>query len=307
MEVLRGAAHTAGDYVHTAENYLWGGNEQGRNETGEEPVAGVQGQGTAADPYDAGNAPKVVAAHHAMQGTQAPPPQSQTFFAPGTGSSTTPAGGTIQAAAPAPAPTQHVTYDQNVPVKEPPQQTTVPATTSMQAPTQSPTRSRSQSQSQSHYRAPSGSSSSPVSPRTKVAPEPGPSPLPTSTAAAASANFVGGSGGAKYRGSVPAGGVSLPPGTMRRRRSSHGSRQYVRSTGYAAEGGDFDAERPGAGREADRLMAEHNQEVTHGKGHPKDTGTAHHQHQNAGSSGTSQHHPKVSKMKEKLHIGKHHT
>jgi hypothetical protein len=32
--------------------------------------------------------------------------------------------------------------------------------------------------------------------------------------------------------------------------------KYVRSTGMAAEGGDFDATRPGAGREANRLMEE---------------------------------------------------
>ncbi|KAI9766336.1 MAG: hypothetical protein M1840_006600 [Geoglossum simile] len=31
-------------------------------------------------------------------------------------------------------------------------------------------------------------------------------------------------------------------------------RKYIRSTGMAADGGDFDATRPGAGREADRLL-----------------------------------------------------
>lgn len=33
--------------------------------------------------------------------------------------------------------------------------------------------------------------------------------------------------------------------------------QYIKSTGLAAEGGDFDAARPGAGREADRLLEQH--------------------------------------------------
>ena len=47
---------------------------------------------------------------------------------------------------------------------------------------------------------------------------------------------------------------------------------YEKSTGLAAEGGDFDASRPGAGREADRLLDEHGvaRETTgkkHGLGH----------------------------------------
>ncbi|KAJ9154993.1 hypothetical protein NKR23_g2212 [Pleurostoma richardsiae] len=40
-------------------------------------------------------------------------------------------------------------------------------------------------------------------------------------------------------------------------KKSHGSgtgEQYVKSSGLKADGGDFDASRPGAGREADRLM-----------------------------------------------------
>ncbi|KAL1880788.1 hypothetical protein VTK73DRAFT_5173 [Phialemonium thermophilum] len=42
-------------------------------------------------------------------------------------------------------------------------------------------------------------------------------------------------------------------------KESHGSgtgEQYVKSTGLKADGGDFDATKPGAGREADRLLEE---------------------------------------------------
>jgi len=84
----------------------------------------------------------------------------------------------------------------------------------------------------------------------------------------------------------------------------HGHREgYVRSTGFAADGGDFDAKRPGAGREADRLLEEH--------------GLATGQEQKSSTAGTegapgrktsmTGSHGGISKVKEKLHIGKHHS
>ncbi|KAI1094704.1 hypothetical protein F5B19DRAFT_22054 [Rostrohypoxylon terebratum] len=42
--------------------------------------------------------------------------------------------------------------------------------------------------------------------------------------------------------------------------------QYVKSTGLKADGGDFDATKPGAGREADRIMEEKGMHVNGGEG-----------------------------------------
>ncbi|KAM5345549.1 hypothetical protein ACJ41O_011410 [Fusarium nematophilum] len=64
--------------------------------------------------------------------------------------------------------------------------------------------------------------------------------------------------------------------------------EYVHATGFAADGGDFDATKPGAGREADRLME---QKATH-------LGSE-------GSSGSQSHetHSHSSKHKDKPSIG----
>ncbi|RPA98109.1 hypothetical protein L873DRAFT_1836019 [Choiromyces venosus 120613-1] len=54
-------------------------------------------------------------------------------------------------------------------------------------------------------------------------------------------------------------GGPKPLGGMKLDNESHGEgtgEKYERSTGLAADGGDFDASRPGAGREADRLLEE---------------------------------------------------
>jgi len=66
--------------------------------------------------------------------------------------------------------------------------------------------------------------------------------------------------------------------------------EYVRSSGFAADGGDFDATKPGAGREADRLFEE--------KGHHPGEQGSHDGH--GGKDKPSLGH----RLKEKLHIGK---
>jgi len=77
-------------------------------------------------------------------------------------------------------------------------------------------------------------------------------------------------------------------------KEEHGTgEQWVKSTGLAAEGGDFDATKPGAGREADRLLEQ--------KGiHKEQPGAP------AASTSPSDTKEKVSmgeKIKNKLHIG----
>jgi len=72
--------------------------------------------------------------------------------------------------------------------------------------------------------------------------------------------------------------------------------KYERSTGLAAEGGDFDATRPGAGREADRLLDEEG--VQHGAAMGK---------RGSASEGSSKGiHGLGEKLKDKLHIGSKH-
>lgn len=84
--------------------------------------------------------------------------------------------------------------------------------------------------------------------------------------------------------------------------------EYVKTTGFAAEGGNFDATLPGAGREADRLMGH--------EGKPaEDAGDL--RKKSVASTSSKEHHGglwkgshksglTMSNVKEKLHIGKHH-
>ncbi|KAL2200937.1 hypothetical protein P885DRAFT_56356 [Corynascus similis CBS 632.67] len=77
--------------------------------------------------------------------------------------------------------------------------------------------------------------------------------------------------------------------------------EYVRSSGLAADGGDFDASRPGAGREADRLLEQ--------KGLHQDTHSGSHHHGGHGANTTTGHaenggkekHGLKEKIKAKMH------
>ncbi|KAK8248720.1 hypothetical protein IWZ00DRAFT_509024 [Phyllosticta capitalensis] len=97
--------------------------------------------------------------------------------------------------------------------------------------------------------------------------------------------------------------VSGPGGAEESQEKGTGE-QYVKSTGFSADGGDFDAAKPGAGKEADRLLDS--------RGVQRDAGAAT-SDSNAASpsparSQESSEHGKTSmktKIKEKLHIGKH--
>ncbi|KAI5836812.1 hypothetical protein DFP73DRAFT_570198 [Morchella snyderi] len=124
-------------------------------------------------------------------------------------------------------------------------------------------------------------------------------------------------------------GAPKPLGESHHNEESQGTgEKYEKSTGLAAEGGDFDASRPGAGREADRLLDEkgihHGKEtkpdtsnITTGAGHSKllpghkdkshtDTTKDHHHDKQTTSpssdNGSSGHKGLAEKIKEKLHI-----
>lgn len=79
---------------------------------------------------------------------------------------------------------------------------------------------------------------------------------------------------------------------------------YVKSSGLKADGGDFDATKPGAGREADRLMEQKGISPTGSGGKDKDSGSGGAgADQKSSSSGgqEKEKHSLVDKIKEKLH------
>ncbi|ODH22520.1 hypothetical protein ACO22_05497 [Paracoccidioides brasiliensis] len=271
MEVFR-------EVVHAAENFLWGSGETSM-ENGEEPVSGIQGKGTSADPYDAGNAPKGVAVEHAIDDPvrdgKAQQEENKGLISgglvPGSGSSTAPAGGQVQAAGLQKLKTI-------VPKKESTLQATVSETRMQSTSSQPGASSGSPS-------TPAGSLGTPVLQVGTTSPPPPPS---------------GGNGS----GTTSMGAASLPqgppaPGDVSRG-SKNGTSYHMHSTGYAAEGGDFDAKEPGAGKEADRLMAEHNQQDTRRKGYAAVEGSPGND-ESSSKKNTSHHFP----LKNKMHIWKH--
>ncbi|KAK7934963.1 hypothetical protein PG985_000458 [Apiospora marii] len=91
--------------------------------------------------------------------------------------------------------------------------------------------------------------------------------------------------------------------------------KYVKTTGLQADGGDFDATKPGAGREADRLLEQKGIHVTKGlPPKPEDEAADKHdkhdkhsdkstsdKHSDKDSSGSGEKKSTISKIKEKLH------
>ncbi|OJD17870.1 hypothetical protein AJ78_02042 [Emergomyces pasteurianus Ep9510] len=339
---------TIKEAVQAAENYLWGNDEVSNPASGEEPLAGVQGKGTATDPYDAGNAPKDVALQHAKDSekyaaqmknekeeeaaAQHEPENRKPIprgLVPDSGSSTTSAGGQLQSKEPPKIKT-------GIPVKSPPAEAGVlptgphSETTAMPTPSPSPTGGSTMSNKvpelppkanppppilASNVTPGDGGAIGQGSERNAVAPEALPAPrIPPFPQVNDNVPSSQNTGAADSQAQAQA---QTPP------HDEH----HVRSTGYAAEGGDFDAAGPGAGKEADRLLTEHHQDVTHGKKqadnegyvtptqHSKPSAAAKNGN-NAGVNGssnknkTSSHHhaiphPSISHLKDKLHIGKH--
>ncbi|KAK2604892.1 hypothetical protein N8I77_007785 [Diaporthe amygdali] len=66
----------------------------------------------------------------------------------------------------------------------------------------------------------------------------------------------GGDAGSASKKSSGAGGTEDEDGPGAESKGEGTGEQYVKSSGLAADGGDFDATKPGAGREADRLLEE---------------------------------------------------
>ncbi|KAF2005776.1 hypothetical protein P154DRAFT_518491 [Amniculicola lignicola CBS 123094] len=90
------------------------------------------------------------------------------------------------------------------------------------------------------------------------------------------------------------------PGGQEHGKEEGTGEQWVKTTGIAADGGDFDATKPGAGREATRLMESKGLKTEGSKLDPSVSPTSH-------SSGTGSAEkekvPITQKLKDKLHIG----
>ncbi|TQV92320.1 hypothetical protein V2A60_007011 [Cordyceps javanica] len=97
----------------------------------------------------------------------------------------------------------------------------------------------------------------------------------------------------------PATGSDLPADQSQEKGTGE---MYVKSSGLQADGGDFDATKPGAGREADRLMEEKGISTSSSGGKDKGSESADHHHKSSssGSEGKEKH-SIVDKIKEKLH------
>lgn len=78
----------------------------------------------------------------------------------------------------------------------------------------------------------------------------GPGPKPIGEVA----HERGGDAGAVTRESAHGGAAEGEDGLNAKSKSEGTGEKYIKSSGLAAEGGDFDATKPGAGREADRLL-----------------------------------------------------
>jgi hypothetical protein len=224
METLIGA-------VQTAEKALMGDKSQ----SGEEPVSGVKGEGTASDPYDAGNASDQPG--ESSKGTAAEGGRVTTEEPQSTGRRETPQ--------------EHI-------AGELARHTTTGVETSSNT-------------------------------RLETSPNGQPTLSPQARA---------------DLGELPQGISPCEDDQTEPKGVDHGHRDgYVKSTGFAADGGDFDAKRPGAGREADRLREEQGLAI----GHEQKSSTGGTEGAPGGKPSGTGSHGGISKVREKLHIGKHHS
>ncbi|MCJ1308996.1 hypothetical protein MMC25_002651 [Agyrium rufum] len=280
-------------------------------ESGSEPLSGETGTGTAEKPYDGGNV-------EGNSGAPASAPTTTTGTEPSTTTGSEPfTTGTEPSTTTATEPSStstdfgdSSTTTKDTPSNPPPSTATAPTSDPL-PPSEAPAASNPTPNTASglgaapisNTAAPeSGANTTPknqgadapmddpaetVADETKASEETGPSGTDTSTA-------VGSTGGgdiadkaAKGSGPDADDGPSTKEGT---------GEKWVKTSGVAADGGDFDATKPGAGKEADRLLEE--------KGiHKEDPGLHKLGEGESASGGASG--EKVSmaqKIKDKLHI-----
>ncbi|KAF5673093.1 hypothetical protein FHETE_3578 [Fusarium heterosporum] len=231
---------TINNLTAAATKAVWGETETGKKE----PVSGVQGDTARGEPYDAGNLETPLqekAAHdygrHGEERTAAP---------------------------------EHTTsLGREEPVSKPTENTntTTDITTPISAPAPAPNHAKDTSAGQNDTRTPEQADKgnkdlqdvddSSEGTDVKLGEGPGPRPIEKL------AKEYGGDAG-----NAPVEGTSHAPGTevgseatadsSKKENAPHDPKEdeYITASGFKADGGDFDASKPGAGQEADRLMEE---------------------------------------------------
>lgn len=245
---------TINNIANAASKAIWG--------THEEPVSGRMGNVAAGQPYDAGNIESTSTALKTtdpnpeieVDHVEEPDHQKQDPATKERSFNTSANSAAPEVALPPPTPSE-------IPSRQPPTTTTAPAATahSSHLPGDS-------TKAQNDTRSPSDPATSPSATHAKtniddadggldVSNNPvkidGPGPRPLEEVAKERGGDAGNIGN---KGNHRADSVSTQEDDDRK--DSGTGELYVRSSGLAADGGDFDATKPGAGREADRLLEE---------------------------------------------------
>ncbi|KAK2754542.1 hypothetical protein FQN54_006943 [Arachnomyces sp. PD_36] len=270
---------TVGKVYHAASHAVFG---EEHNKSGEEPISGQTGRGTATDPYDAGNkeeqaqeTPKESTQQTATEDTAGLTGKSSTLDTDPTDSKNT--------------------FDRSAQRAEPDAPSDATPTVAggiVGDPSSGTNPTPKQQGADKPLDAPNAEQTSSIQDRKSKTED-------TQNPAFGNQEFAtgGGTASSHNRGQD----TSSTTDTARKSEEQPTGEKYVKSSGFAAEGGDFDATKPGAGREADRLLGHH--EGTHTGG-----GESHANHANGDAGGhNGQGKPKMmSKVKDKLHLGKHH-
>lgn len=263
---------TVGKVYHAASNAVFGEEHQ---TSGEEPVSGQTGRGTATDPYDAGNAEE--------QAKETPQETTQQT------TEDNKLGSTEQSSTLGNDPKDPKdTFQRSEARAEPDAPSDAVSGGLVGHPSSGANPTPKQQGADKPLDQPSEKQTSSIQDRKATTED---VQDPTSSGAASSSHTTGqdSSSGAKSTD------------TTHKEEQGTGEK-YVKSSGFAAEGGDFDATNPGAGREADRLLGHH------GEGHTTSGAGAGESHTSSANGDAGAHDkPKMmTKMKEKLHLGKHH-
>lgn len=310
---------TITNVVTIASKAIWGEQNPhmatGNETAGQEPVAGLQGKGTATEPYDQGNAPdpitpagKANVTNSTSTSTTDPTisskPHSTSNPAPSMSNPTSPEAPTNPSNAAAGGGPNPLENTEGTGVTGASSQKYAPVggdvvpSSSSDNPGAAPASGATPSQKQQGADRPQDAPSDPSSKEDDAdailkkrdpndhSGEPmhmhdGNEKLPA-TQAERRESKVGNPGGQEH-------GRDGPKGT---------GEEWVKTTGLHADGGNFDATKPGAGREADRLLEE--------KGIHKDAKGAMDNPESASTGSENGHKDKVSKLgklKDKLHIG----
>lgn len=312
---------TVSNMANAAAKAVWGDNTTAKNETtGQEPISGQKGDVSRGEPYDQGNADLATQTQTAAANTELPPatpatelgqtaPQVTTGpVADSTDAITKPAGDAAPGAAGEFAKTTGTAAESDqVPDNA---QTALKAKDTPQDTTKEQNDTRSPDDPQTHPKnAPTDVDNTGDGPNEAQKLD-GPGPRSLDELAHERGGDAGkvGAGGGPATSSASSEKKDVDPNDPSAPSSGEGTgEKHVKTTGFQADGGDFDATKPGAGREADRLLEQ--------KGIHKDTGDKPSSDAASGGSGDkdksseksgeksekSEKKNPFSKLKEKLH------